>query len=174
MPKEGEPSRKSKELLKNICKVRIVKPTPKEDHHRPTARLFWGCYNECNKTYTCYRSLQRHWREAHKPPTHKCGCGNEFKRLEYLLYHQQKCIKRNICMQTVNDIEHNNVCVNCKQSLFFKQSSPPKKNRHDLHVTEPMHQQEKGTHANRLRRRGGTANAKHLFENTDETRPARY
>jgi hypothetical protein len=101
MPREGEPSRKAKEALKIWCKTKIVTPAHVESAHRPTARLSWSCdVEECGKFYTSYRSMIRHKREAHEPPTHRCACGTIFKRLEYLIMHEQKCLKKVAATQT--------------------------------------------------------------------------
>jgi hypothetical protein len=53
MPREGEPPKAAKLALNQLCKIRIVKPVPKENKSRPTARHFWGCDEpNCNRTYT--------------------------------------------------------------------------------------------------------------------------
>jgi hypothetical protein len=101
MPREGEPSKSAKNALKEWCKVRIIKPTPVESFHRATARLTWCCdIPECSKYYSTYRSLQRHRKECHEPPGHRCRCGLTFKRLEYLIGHELKCRRKEIGTQT--------------------------------------------------------------------------
>jgi hypothetical protein len=83
LPREGEQSRKSKDLLKMLCKTRIVKPTFRERPSRPVAKLFHSCdVVGCGKTYTSPSSLSRHKRELHAPPQHECACGIVFKRLK--------------------------------------------------------------------------------------------
>jgi hypothetical protein len=59
---------------------------------------------------------------------HVYGCGNEFKRLEYLLYHQQRCVKREAATQTDQQTSNGSICANCKKGLFSKQSPPPTDN----------------------------------------------
>jgi hypothetical protein len=101
MPREGEPPKSAKVALKQVCKIRIIKPVPKEHVSRQTARLFWGCdAPDCNRTYTEQRNLLRHKKESHGPPEHQCPCGNFFKRLEYLISHQEKCRRRHAATQT--------------------------------------------------------------------------
>jgi hypothetical protein len=101
MPKDGEPHKRAKDALKEWCKVRIIKPTPVETHHRPTTRLTWCCEDTgCNKYYSIYRSLQRHKKECHEPPGHRCGCGQSFERLKYLIAHKQRCRKKEVGTQT--------------------------------------------------------------------------
>jgi hypothetical protein len=44
--------------------------------------------------------MVRHKREAHEPPSHRCACGLIFKRLEYLITHEQRCLKKVASTQT--------------------------------------------------------------------------
>jgi hypothetical protein len=128
MPKEREPSRKAKSLLKDWCKVRIIPGISTDKPHRPTAKLWWSCeVANCNRTYTTQRSLIRHKKETHDPPGHHCACASSFKRLEYLMIHQDKCGKRHAGTQT-DDHTIDNKCVLCYKKLltqFSRQSPSP-------------------------------------------------
>jgi hypothetical protein len=110
MPKEGEPSRKSKMELKKIIKVNIVKATPKPRNTRETAKLVWSCEQHgCCKTYNSHSSLRRHVRETHEKSAYQCGCGVPFKRLEYLMTHQLRCNKRSVATQTPSNLENSRI-----------------------------------------------------------------
>jgi hypothetical protein len=128
MPREGEPSRKAKSLLKDWCKVRITPGIATDKPHRPTAKLWWSCeFPECNRTYTTQRSLIRHKKETHDPPGHHFACGLSFKWLEYLMGHQDKCNKWHAGTQTDNRTMDNK-CVLCYKTLltqFSRQSPSP-------------------------------------------------
>jgi hypothetical protein len=109
MPQEGELSRKSKDLLKMLCKTRIVKPIFRESPGTPVAKLF-NSFDlvDCGKTYTSPSSLSRHRREL------------------YLFNHQQRCMKRNATTQTDLTLENLVICYTTTILAFSKKSTSPK------------------------------------------------
>jgi hypothetical protein len=61
MPKEGEPKMAVKKQLKDLVKIKIIKPQVSNTNHRQTAKLYWTCdFSGCTKGYASYKSLYRH------------------------------------------------------------------------------------------------------------------
>jgi hypothetical protein len=97
------------------------------NNYRPMSRLTWCCKNpEFGKYYDSYRSHQRHKKEAHEHPSHKCGCGLTFKRLEYLIIHKKKWVREETSTQTgvipdrsITSIHHPNKLLNEELKSFL-------------------------------------------------------